>query len=227
MNIIWIILLTLGFAESGFSQRVTVINSLGAAVYEQPTFESPRRAKYPLGETFRVERVIETKDRYIVGEGFSFEGKWLKPVGVNGYVFSSDVTENLVRVSQTEYGKVELHLLGELLYEKEDVKMIKTENGEFPESTNRQLFENGSVKETYWDGCVSSVIEYEGLTVSEAYHHMANDLLSVIDGVVHIPMFSNKSLSTLMFDLEYGLTEDVKMFVSVDGKVVVTYITCY
>ena len=68
MNIFWIILLTLGFAESDFSQRVTVINSLGAAVYERPTFDSPSRVKYPFGESIRVEREVETRERYRVGK---------------------------------------------------------------------------------------------------------------------------------------------------------------
>ena len=227
MNIIWIILMTLGFAESVFSQRVTVINSLGAAVYEQPTFESARRAKYPLGETFRVERVIETKDRYIVGEGFSFEGKWLKPVGMNGYVFSSDVTYRQVRISQTEYGNIELHLLGELLSEKDDVKMIKTENGEFPESTTTRVYEYGSEKGTFWDGCVDYATEYTGLPMHEAYHHMVHEHVTYADGIMEIPKLTGMSLSTFMFEVEFGATEDLKLFVSADDKVVMTYYVCY
>lgn len=58
-------------------------------------------------------------------------------------MFSSDVTYRQVRISQTEYGNKELHLLGELLSEKDDVKMIKTENGEFPEITTTRVYEYG------------------------------------------------------------------------------------
>jgi hypothetical protein len=227
MNIIWIILLILAFAESGFSQHVTVINSLGASVYVRPTFDSPTRAKFPLGESIRVEREIETKERYTVGEGFSFGGKWLKPVGMNGYVFSSDVTYRRVRISVTEYGNKELQLLGELLSEKEEVKMIRTENGEFPESTTTRVFEYGSEKGTYWDGCVDYSTEYTGLPIHEAYHQMVQEHLTYPDGIMEIPRFTGKSRSTFTFEVQFGAIEDLKLFVSADDKVVMTYYVCY
>ncbi len=85
----------------------------------------------------------------------------------------------------------------------------------------------GSEKGTYWDGCVDYATEYTGLPIHEAYHHMVQEHLTFADGIMEIPSLTGMSLSTFTFEVQFGAIEDLKLFVSADDKVVMTYYVCY
>ena len=203
-----------------------VINMLGAKVYEKPTFEPKTVSELPIGENIIVEKSIETKERFRIGENFSLSGKWIKPNGINGFVFSSDLTDKKADISPNEYGQTNLNLRGKLISEKSEEKQIKTENGVFPKYFEYKYYENGTYTYTSWDGCFDHVTEYKNLTLNEVYHQMVSDYYGIMgDNETWIPIFQGKEENIIKFEGE-GATEDLKIETKENGIIVVSSYDC-
>jgi hypothetical protein len=56
---------------------------------------------------------------------------------------------------------------------------------------------------------------------------MVQEHLTFADGIMEIPSLTGMSLSTFTFEVQFGAIEDLKLFVSADDKVVMTYYVCY
>ena len=205
---------------------LSVINMLGAKVYEKPTFDSKTVSELPIGENIIVEKSIETKERFRIGENFSLSGKWIKPNGINGFVFSSDLTDKKADISPNEYGQTNLNLRGKLISEKSEEKQIKTENGVFPKYFEYKYYENGTYTYTSWDGCFDHVTEYKNLTLNEVYHQMVSDYYGIMgDNETWIPIFQGKEENIIKFEGE-GATEDLKIETKENGIIVVSSYDC-
>jgi hypothetical protein len=225
--IITLLFLNFAFGQNGENNNgLYVINMLGAKVYEKPTFDSKTLTELPIGKNLIVEKSIETKEQFRIGENFSLPGKWIKPNGINGFVFSSDLTDKKAKVSKNEYGQINLNLKGKLNSEKKEEKLIKTENGEFPKFVEYRYYENGTYTYTSWDGCFDHVTEYKNLTLSEVYHQMVSDYYGLMgDSETWIPIFQGKEGNIIKFEGE-GATNDLQIEINADGIIKVSSYDC-
>ena len=215
----------LGQDEKGKTE-FSVINILGAKVYEQPTFASKVLTEIPIGGIIQPERSIETNEAFAIGKGFFLSGKWIKPMDINGFVFSSDLSSKKVETGTSDYGQEYINLLGELISEQSEEKKIKTEIGEFPQYCEYKYYENGKYSLTIWDGCFDHMTEYQNLTLNEVYHQMVSDYGLLMNGKDFlVPEFQEKAGNILKFE---GLdaTQDLKIELKENGIFVVTSYSC-
>lgn len=203
-----------------------VINLLGAKVYEEPTFDSGILTELDLGETIQNDGYIETNEEFAVGVGFSLPGIWIKPKGLNGFVFSSDLTSKKAEIGTDESGRNYVDLLGELTSEESEQKKIKTANGEFLKHFQYKYYKNASYTYVAWDGCFDHTTEYEGLNINEVYHQMISDYIILMNGeTIIIPQFLEKSGNKLKFATE-GATEELTIELRNNGTIVVSSYDC-
>lgn len=199
-------------------KELRVINLLGAKVYERPTFSSNILAELPVGDVLKVETSIETTEQFEVGAGFSFPGQWIKPQGIEGYIFSSDLTNKPLEIEISEQGGTYINLLGKLLSEKNEKEIVKTQNGEFPKHLEFKYYEYGTYSYTAWDGCFGHVTEYKNLSINEVYHQMVSDYGPV-------PAFQEKTGTIIKFESD-GATQDLKIEIRENGTMVVSSYDC-
>ena len=218
--------------QFSFGQNITdktelyVINILGAKIYEKPTFDSKTLTELPVGENIIIEKSIETKEQFRIGENFSLPGKWIKPYGLNGFIFSSDLTDKKVEVINNEYGQINVNLIGKLISEKTEEKQIHTKNGEFSKFFEYRYYENGTYTYTAWDGCFDHVTEYKNLTLNEVYHQMVSDYGGLMnENEFWIPIFQEKTENILRFEGE-GATQDLKIELIENGVIIVSSYDC-
>ena len=100
-----------------------VINILGAKVYEKPTFKSKALTEFKVGENIIVEKIVEAHEEMEIGTGFSLAGYWIKPTNVNGFVFSSDLSDKNPEIEKSKYGQIKINLLGKLIDKKQEQKL--------------------------------------------------------------------------------------------------------
>ena len=229
----FILLFTILFSNLILSQNqekkneLCVINMLGAKVYEKPTFKSKNLTKLSVGESIIIEKQIETNESFIIGNGFALTGKWIKPKNINGFIFSSDLTNKRVEIGISKHGQTYINLLGNLINKKEEKKLIKTENGKFPKYFEYKFYENGNYTYTSWDGCFDHITKYKNLTINEVYHQMISDYGGLMnENEFWIPTFQESSIgNTLKFEGE-GATEDLKIEIKENGIIEVSSYDC-
>jgi hypothetical protein len=226
------LIFTILFINSIFGQNpenkteFCVINMLGAKVYEKPTFQSKMLTELKVGKTIIIEQIIQTDEQIEIGNKFSLSGNWIKPMNVSGFVFSSDLSDKNVEIGKSKYGQTYINLLGELTDKKEEKKLIKTENGEFPKYFEYKYYENGTYTYTAWDGCFDHVTEYKNLTLNEVYHQMVSDYGEIMnENEFWVPIFQEKSENFIKFEGE-GATEDLKIELKENGKIIVSSYDC-
>ena len=73
---------------------------LGAKVYEKPTLESKILTELKVGENIIIENIVQTDEQMKIGNGFSLSGNWIKPMNINGFVFSSDFSDKKVEIGK-------------------------------------------------------------------------------------------------------------------------------
>jgi hypothetical protein len=229
------LIITILFFNSLFGQNLEigtdlcVINMLGAKVYEKPTLESKILTELKVGENIIIENIVQTDEQMKIGNGFSLSGNWIKPMNINGFVFSSDLSNKNVEIGQNKYGQINVDLKGNLIDEKEEEKKIKTENGVFPKYFEYKYYENGTYTYKSWDGCFDHITEYKNLTISEVYHQMVSDYginMSDINGTSFwIPIFKEKSGNFIKFEGE-GATQDLKIELKENGNIIVSSYDC-
>lgn len=199
---------------------------LGAKVYEKPTFESKILKVLKVGEFVITENRIKTDDQFKIGNGFSLTGDWIKLVDAKGFVFSSDLTDKNVEIGKSQYGQPYICLLGELNDEKKEQKLIKTKNGDFTKYFEYKYFDNGTYSSIAWDGCFNHKTEYKNLTLNEIYHQMISDYGGIInENEFWTPIYLEKSEDFIKFEGE-GATQDLKIEIKANGKIIVTSYDC-
>lgn len=206
--------------------ELTVINMLGAKVYEKPTFNSKTLIDLPVGEKVIIDKHIETNEKFQIGTGFSLVGQWVKPKGIDGFIFSSDLTERDAEIGMDEFDQTYVDLLGKLTKEKAEEKRVKTPGGEFPKYFEYKYFENGTYTYIAWDGCFTHIKEYNSLTINEIYHQMVSDYGIQLNGnEFSIPAFLEKAESKIKFDGK-GATQDLTIEFKENGSIVVSSYDC-
>ena len=225
------LILALLFINFTFGQKTAnkselyVINAIGAKVYEEPTFESKTLAELPLGEIIVLEKTIPTEKKLQVGNGFLLSGNWIKPEKISGFIFSSDLTDKKIEIIKTD-DRISINLLGKLMDKKEEKKLIKTDNGEFPKHFEYKYYENGTYTYIAWDGCFDHITEYKNLTLNEVYHQMINDYgVQFSDGEFKIPTIREYTGKIIEFDAE-GATKDLKIELKENGNITVSSYDC-
>tara|TARA_R100000935_G_scaffold56703_1_gene88963 strand:- start:571 stop:1176 length:606 start_codon:yes stop_codon:yes gene_type:complete len=199
---------------------------LGAKVYEKPTFNSKTLTELSIGKTVVIEQSIDTQERLYMGNGFSLKGHWIKPIGINGFVFSSDLTDKKAEIGKSKHGYTFINLLGSLKEKKEDKETIKTDQGDFPKFFEYKYYENGNYTYTSWDGCFDHVTEYKNLSLNEVYHQMVSDYGMMMNGdEFQVPMFKEKAGNTIKFEGE-GATQDLQIEIKENGTIVVSSYDC-
>nr|WP_315198496.1 hypothetical protein [uncultured Flavobacterium sp.] len=218
-----------------FSQNKThpsewyVINKLGAKVYEQASFKSKVVTVLKTGAVLNAESYLETKDVYKIKDDFGLIGKWVKTKvkGINGFVFSSDLTNQKLDFKKAQEGQIYFNLLGNLISEKSSRVNVKTKNGVFPKIIKTKIYKNGIETEIAWDGCFNHKTEYRKFKFNEVYHQMVNDYIIVEDkGKFLIPVFDGKSGNVFKFSVEIGLTEDLKIEVKENDLIIISSYDC-
>lgn len=180
----------------------------------------------PIGKTVVIEKSVDSQERLTIGDTFSLEGNWIKPKGIKGFVYSSDLTDKKVEIGRNEFGHTFINLLGKSIEKKEDKKTINTDQGDFLKYFEYKFYENGIYTHTSWDGCFEHVTEYKNLSLSEVYHQMVSDYGIMMNGnEFQIPMFKEKSGNTLKFEGE-GATEDLQIEIKDNGTIVVSSYDC-
>lgn len=227
-----LIILTIVLATPLFGQNqrkptgLKVINILGAKVYEKPTFDSKTLTALPVGENVIIEEQIQSNEKFYIGTGFSFAGKWIKPKGIEGYVFSSDLTDKKVKIGTEEGGQTCLNLLGKLIRKETAEKKVKTPNGEFPKHFEYKYHENGTYTNIAWDGFFDHITEYKKLTLNEVYHQMSSEYVVIMNGdQLLVPEFIEKAENKIKFAVE-GATEDLTIELKEEGSIMVTSYDC-
>lgn len=230
MMFIGFFILAFQFGDLQQGQLVTIINALGAAVHDRPMVDSVWQSRVPLGQRLEVEQVIETVSCYPVSEDFCLQGRWFKPVGISGFVFSSDVTSRAVRMSQTDYVSI-LNMMGDLISKKLETEMVHTDYGEFQVEVTDFVYEQGKTNVRYSDGCASVVAEFNHFTIAEAYHYLMNRYTVYTtdadgnDGK-SVPHFLRISGSVMYFESEDSFTEDLEMRIADNGMITVSSVFC-
>ena len=226
------LIITILFFNSLFGQNLEigtdlcVINMLGAKVYEKPTLESKILTELKVGENIIIENIVQTDEQMKIGNGFSLSGNWIKPMNINGFVFSSDLSNKNVEIGQNKYGQTYINLLGKLTDKKEEKKLVKTDNGEFPKYFEYKYYENGTYTYTAWDGCFDHITEYKNLKLNEVYHQMVSDYGGIMNvNEFWIPIFQEKSGNFIKYEGE-GATEDLKIEIKENGKIIVSSYDC-
>ena len=226
------LILIILFINSHFGQNLKngtelcVINLLGAKVYEKPTFESKALTELKVGENLIIETIIQTDEQMEIGKGFSLSGNWIKPMNINGFVFSSDLSDKKVEIGKSKYGQTYINLLGKLTDKKEEEKLVKMDNGEFPQYFEYKYYENGTYTYSSFDGCFNHKTEYKNLTLSQVYHQMVSDYYGIMgDSETWIPVFQGRDGNIIKFEGE-GATEDLKIKIKENGILTVSSYDC-
>lgn len=207
--------------------ELCVINMLGAKVYEKPTFQSKTLTELKVGEIISVEFIIQTDEKMEIGNGFSLSGNWIKPKYINGFIFSSNLSDKNVEIGKNEFGQTYINLLGDITDKKEEKKLIKTENGEFPKYFEYKYYENGTYTYTAWDGCFDHITKYKNLTLNEVYHQMVSDYGGEMsENDFRIPKLKEITGNYLKFNVLLGATEDLKIEIKENGVYIVSSYDC-
>ncbi len=213
------------------SQKVSVdlhvINSMGATVFEAPTFESGIIDRLTLGQKIEVEKSIPTTEIYYLGSDWGLEGNWIKAKGINGYIFSSDLTDKEVEFTLDNFEETKFDLKGKLVDQKEEEKKIKNQGGEFPIHLTYEFYENGTYSRKFFDGCFDHLTEYKNLSLNEIYHQMINDYSQLTTSLEFSgPVFTEKSGNIIRFQVKDGPTEDLKIEIKENGIIEVSSYDC-
>ena len=179
-----------------------------------------------VGENLIIETIIQTNEQMEIGNGFSLSGNWIKPENITGFVFSSDLSAKKVEIGKNEFEQTYINLLGKLIDEKDEKKLIITENGEFPKYFEYKYYENGTYSYTAWDGCFDHITEYKNLFLNEVYHQMVSDYYGIMsDNATWIPKFQVKEGNVIKFEGE-GATEDLKIELKENNSIAVSSYDC-
>ncbi|QED36811.1 hypothetical protein FK178_03385 [Antarcticibacterium arcticum] len=226
--LIFAILLSTSFScqNSEKQTELTVINILGAKVYEKPTYDSKTLKKLPVGETIKIDQQIESNEKNEIGKEFSLVGKWIKPKNNNGFIFSSDLTDKEVEIGTDEFGKVFIDLRGKLTDEKTEEEQMETPMGKFPKYFEYKYYESGNYTYIEWDGCFDHIYKYEKLSLNEVYHQMVSDYSILMNrNEISIPSFLEKDDNILKFEGR-GATQDLTIENNENGLITVSSYDC-
>ena len=209
--------------------ELCVINMLGAKVYERPTFKSKTITQLKIGENIIIENLVETNEEMEIGNGFSLSGDWIKPIDIKGFIFSSNLTEKKVEIGKSKYGQPFINLLGKVTEKKEEKKLVKLENGEFPQYIEYKYYENGTYTYSSFGGCFDHLTEYKNLSLNDVYHQMVSDYaiisIDVNETSIRIPRILEKTDNIINFEGE-GATEDLKIELKENGGIIVSSYDC-
>ena len=204
-----------------------VINMLGAKVYEKPTFDSKTLMILKVGKNIIIEEEIKTEEKFEISDGLTLNGNWIKPLNVNGFIFSSDLTDKDVEIGKNKYGQTYINLLGKLTHKKEEEKLIKTEKGEFPKYVEYKYYENGIYTYSEFDGCFDHITKYKNLTFSEVYHQMVSNYGGEMnENDFKTPKLLELNDNYLKFDVLIGATQDLKIEIQEDSTFIVSSYDC-
>lgn len=226
------ILLVLLFINSIFGQNfkvkteLCVINVLGAKVYEKPNFKSNIITELKAGESLIIENIIQSNDQLEIGEEFSLTGDWIKPKNISGFVFSSNLSDKNVEIGKSYKGQTHINLLGKLIDQKEQEKLINSKDGEFHKFYKYKYYENGTYTYGAWDSCFDHITEYKNLTLNEVYHQMVSDYGALMnENEFWKPIFQEKVGNIIRFEGE-GATEDLKIELLDKRTIIVSSYDC-
>jgi len=206
--------------------KQTVININGAQLYENPSFESRKISIIGIGKTFIVEETINTDEKFIVGQNFSFDGDWIKPKEIDGFVFSSDLTDKNVEFRKWDDSQVHINLFGDLISENEEQKNIEYPNGVFPQYITHKIYENVNYTRTSGDGCWDNVYQFQNFNIAEVYHQLVSDnTYKISESEYWVPTFIGQLNNSLRFESE-GAATDLKMEIKGDGIIEITSYDC-
>ncbi len=206
--------------------ELTVINILGAKVYEKPTFDSKTLTILRVGKTIKIDQHIESNEKAEIGKEFPLAGKWIKPKNIDGFIFSSDLTDKDVEIGTDKFGKIFIDLRGKLTDEKTEEKQMETPMGKFPKYFEYKYYESGNYTYIEWDGCFDHIYNYEKLSINEVYHQMVSDYSVLINGnEISIPPFLAKADNIIKFEGK-GATQDLTIEHNENGSITVSSYDC-
>lgn len=225
------VILSIFFFITAFGQQSEnsieffVINMEGAKVYAKPSFDSSPFSELKVGSKITSEHIIESNEEMKISSDFSLSGNWIKPLGINGFVFSSDLTSKKVEIKKSDAGNTYISLIGKLINTKKEKKLIQTENGEFPQYIEYKYFKNATYSISSYDGCNDYIIEYSNLSLNEVYHQMTSDYGAYLDSF-NVPMLVKRNGNILNFSVLIGATEDLKIEIMENDIFRVSFYTC-
>ncbi|WP_196889345.1 hypothetical protein [Aureivirga sp. CE67] len=204
------LLLNIPFCQSQqINDSFFVINIKGAKIYEKPTFKSKTNHNISLGKSILVEKIIPTKEVFEISKNFSLKGSWIKPKGVDGYVFSSDFSMKKPNVFLKHERLKSINFRGESLRETKEKGAYITADSESISIEYEYTF-YPNAKETYYslDGCFYEIVEYRNLTLNEVYHQMISDTREGLESnKFYLLDFVSRSENEIIFQGQLGVDE--------------------
>ncbi|WP_196893600.1 hypothetical protein [Aureivirga marina] len=209
------------------NEELFVINLKGAKIYEKPTFDSKTVSVLELGKPIIVEKVIETKEEFKIGKGFSLKGKWIKSKRLKGYVFSSDFSLIEPKISITHGRLKSIDLKGEELKVEKEEKMIEAVDGtKYKKEFEYTFYTNATYVYSTLDGCFDHETRYKNLKLNEVYHQMLSDYRMALESSDFIlPNFLKKTNNRVDFNSEGGANE-LHILLLKNGEIIVASYDC-
>lgn len=205
-----------------------VINILGAKMYELPNLDAAPVSTIKFGASLTPDSIIPTTETRKIGENFSLSGNWVA-TGVNGstgYVFSSDLSDRKIGIRTGAGGQERIDFMGDLVNETSETIQVKMEQGTFPKYVEIKRFENGTYKQTSWDGCFDHEMRFKGLNLNEVYHQMISEYGILMNGEdFQIPGFKERDGNQIKFETE-GASMDLQIELLEDDIIQVSSYDC-
>lgn len=223
---LFLIVINFTFGHNNYeSYEFCVINSFGAKVYEQPNFDSRILNVLEMGESVLAKKHLDTNEKIKI-DAFYLEGIWLEAVDVNGYLFSSDLTNKKAEIKFNRFGKT-IHLLGKLLSEKKiEEKHRSTNNIEYSINHIYKSYKNGTVHIEEGDGCYTEETTFNNLSLNEVYHLTQSKYgkLQEFQTLSWEPIYV-KNNRTTQFSFSFEATE-LYIIINKEGKTIISSSSC-
>jgi len=231
INGVWVKIsngLTIGYVFDGFLSEIKPklyysINVLGTKVYSEPSFTSKVKTKYKVGKIFISNKIIETTEKYHIAKGFELRGNWIGIKGMNGFVFSSDLSNK--KPSFYESGHISPNALGKKIDKKVIPREFKIEDKKYIINDNITIYENGTHLTNSFDGCFDDIYTIKNVTLAEVYHQLISQNLSIGESEIWAPKFHKKENNEILFIGE-GATQDLKIIIKIDGSFIISSYSC-
>lgn len=212
--------LMLSTLVSNALDKFYAINILGTELYKEPTFSSEVLFKIEVGSEIEAIKIIDGKEKKIIGEGFALEGNWIntKINGYIGYVFSAETSDKKPEVILQRKEENKILLFGRKIDVKSHKEVRKIGGGKQADYKEEiTTYEFCTYKWSSMDDCFDHCYTTKSLTLNEVYYQFIS-LYANIGSWTVVPKFVNRVGNTLNFNKEMGASTDLKIVIGEKGS---------
>jgi len=213
---LFIVVLMLFTIESNATEKFYTINVLGTELHKEPTFSSQVLFKINVGSEIEAIKILDGKEKRIIGEGFALEGNWIntKINGYTGYIFSAETSAKKPEIISRQKEGNKILLFGRKIDVKshnEKRKIGSGKNADYKEEITK--YEFCTYKWSSMDGCFDHCYTSKSLTINEVYYQFISLYAIFSSYGIRVPEFSKREGNILRFSLEMGASTDLKIVI--------------